>query len=43
MEQRVNELSCKNHEAWQISLEGGVYVLVLIGRDFEILLKLSSA
>ena len=40
MEQRIDELRSEDHEAWQVCLESVVDVVVLAGRDFEILFEL---
>jgi hypothetical protein len=42
MEEGVNELSRHLHKSWQIGLEGGVDIVVLIRRDLKILFKLKG-
>ena len=40
VEQGVDELSCHLHEPWQISLQSSVDIIVLVGRNLKVLLKL---
>lgn len=40
VKQRIDELSCKNHETREVSLKGCVDVFIFIGSYLKILLKL---
>lgn len=42
MEQRVNEFSGEIHKLWEVSLESGVDILVIIGGHFKVLFKLKN-
>lgn len=40
MKQRINELRGEDHKAREVGLEGVVDVIVVVGRDFEVLFQL---
>jgi len=40
MKERINKVGAKLHETRHVIFESGIDILVLVGRDFEILFKL---